>query len=125
MAIALIPVSAISYLRKSLGGRSRGICGGFHGSRQWMRFQPKRASRRHRVNSGCPPPRAFIAATMDLAMVPSTQGHGKLITDLAAESPGLGEAQMMRVRRPASADKTRLFGDIADMIAITDATRFR
>ena len=61
---------------------------------------------------------------MHLAMMSSTQGDRELIADLAAESPGLGEAQMMRVRRAATADKTRLLGDIADMLAIADATRF-
>jgi hypothetical protein len=60
---------------------------------------------------------------MYLAMMPSAQGHGELIADLATESPGLGETQMMRVRRAATADKTRLLGDIANMLAIADTAR--
>jgi len=31
---------------------------------------------------------------------------------------------MMRVRRVATADKTRLLGDMANMLAIADATGF-
>jgi hypothetical protein len=61
---------------------------------------------------------------MDLAMVSSTQRHGELIADLATESAGLGEAQMMRVRRGATADKTRLLGDMANMLAVADTARF-
>jgi hypothetical protein len=56
-------------------------------------------------------------------MVPSAQWHGELITDLATESAGLGEAQMMRVRRAATADTTRLLGDVANMLAIADTAR--
>src|SRR5580704_17628126 len=60
---------------------------------------------------------------MHLAMMSSTQWHGELIADLAAESPGLGEAQMMRVSGAATADKTRLLGNMADMLSIADTTR--
>src|SRR5580704_4475274 len=56
------------------------------------------------------PPRGFIPTAMHLAMVPSAQRHGKLIADLATESPSLGKAQMMRIRRAAPADETRLLG---------------
>jgi hypothetical protein len=62
---------------------------------------------------------------MHLTMMPSAQWHGELIADLAAESPGLGKAQMMRIRRAATADKTRLLGNMADMLAIADTARFR
>jgi hypothetical protein len=61
---------------------------------------------------------------MHLAMMPSTHGHGELIANLATESPEMGEAQMMWVRRAATADKTRLLGDMANMLAITDTARF-
>ena len=61
---------------------------------------------------------------MHLAMVPSTQRDCELIADLATERPGLGKAQMMRVRRAATADKARLLGDMADMLAIANTARF-
>jgi hypothetical protein len=89
-----------------------------------MRFDPQCAGSNGRIKHGFPPPRGFIATAMYLAMVPSTQGHGELIADLATECPGLGEAQMLRVGRAATADKTRLPGDIPDMLAIADAAWF-
>jgi len=69
-------------------------------------------------------PCGFIATAMHLAMVPSAQGHGELIADLATERPGLGKAQMMRVRWAAAADQTRLLGHVSDMITIADAAWF-
>jgi hypothetical protein len=76
------------------------------------------------IYSQLPPPRGFIAELVHLATVPSTQRHGELIAGLAAESPELGEAQMMLVGGTAAADKTRLLGDMAEMLAIADPTRF-
>ena len=61
---------------------------------------------------------------MHVAMVPSAQRHCELVADLAAECPGLGKAQMMRVRQATTAVKTRLLGDVADMLAIADTARF-
>jgi hypothetical protein len=89
-----------------------------------MRFEPQCAGSNGRIKHGFPPPRGFIATAVEFAMVSSTQRHRELIADLATECPGLGEAQMMRVRRAATADKTRLPGDIADMLAIADAAWF-
>ena len=63
------------------------------------RFQPQRAGRNGWIEPGLFPPRSFIAVPMHLAMVSSAQRDCELIADLAAESPGLGEAEMMRVRR--------------------------
>jgi hypothetical protein len=89
-----------------------------------MRFEPQCAGRDGRIKPGLSPPRGFIATAVDFTMVPSTQWYSELIADFTSESPGLGEAQMMRVGRAATADKTRLLGDMADMLAIADATRF-
>jgi hypothetical protein len=89
-----------------------------------MRFEPKRAGRDGRIKPGFLPPSGFVTTAMHLALVPSAQRHGELIADLAPECSGLGKAQMMRVRRAAAADKTRLFGDIADMLSIADAAWF-
>lgn len=89
-----------------------------------MCCQPQRASRNRRINTSLLPPGSFIAAAMHLAMMPATQRDDKFIADLASECPELGEAQMMRVRWAATADKAGLLGNIADMLAIADATRF-
>ena len=37
----------------------------------------------------------------------------------------LGEAQMMRIRWPSAANKTRLLGDKLDVVLVTKAARFR
>jgi hypothetical protein len=50
-----------------------------------MCLQPKGTSRSGRVNTGFLPPRCFIAAAMDFAMMSSTERNGELIADFAAE----------------------------------------
>ena len=57
-----------------------------------MGFKPERACNRNWIYSHLPPPRVFIAAAMDLAMVHATQRHRELVADLAAER--------MRLREP-------------------------
>jgi hypothetical protein len=49
-----------------------------------MRFEPQCAGGARRINTGFAPPRGFVAATVHLATVSSTQGNGELIADLAA-----------------------------------------
>jgi hypothetical protein len=63
-----------------------------------MRFEPQRAGCDDWINTGIPPPRGFVAATMHLAMVASTQWNGKLITDLAPECTALGKSEVMGIR---------------------------
>ena len=50
-----------------------------------MCFKPKDARRRARIDTGTLPPRGFIAAAMDLAMMAPTEWDGELIADLAPE----------------------------------------
>ena len=91
--------------------------------RERMRFEPQRTGRDGGVKPGFLPPSGFVTTAMHLAMVPSTQRDCELIADLAPERPVLGETQMMRVRRAATADEARLLGNMADMLAIADASR--
>jgi hypothetical protein len=49
-----------------------------------MGLRPQRAGSRGRVNTSIFPPHGFIAAAMGLTIMAPTQGHGKLIADLAA-----------------------------------------
>ena len=69
-----------------------------------MSFEPQRASGDGWINPGVPPPCGFIAATVDLAMVPSAHRNGELIADLAPECRLLGKAQVWAStgRRPRS-----------------------
>ena len=89
-----------------------------------MRLKPQGSGGGQWIDSRSAPPRSFVAVAMKLAMMPPAQRDGELIADLAPESPRLGETQMMRVRRAATADKTRLLGDIANMLAIANTARF-
>jgi hypothetical protein len=50
-----------------------------------MCLEPQRASGDGRIDTELIPPRSFIAAAMDFAVVSSTEQNGKLIADLAAE----------------------------------------
>jgi hypothetical protein len=90
-----------------------------------MGFKPECASSQKWLCSSVLPPQSFIAAAMDLAMVRATERHRKLVTHLATERTKLREPQMMRIRRPATANKTGLFDHVPDMVPITNTARFR
>jgi hypothetical protein len=90
-----------------------------------MSFKPKRPGRRQRIYSGALPPGCFIPAAMDLPVMRTAERHGKLIAHLAPESLRLREAQMVRIRRAPTANQTRLLHNVSDMIAVSNATRFR
>src|SRR5262249_36194167 len=56
-------------------------------------------------------------------MVPTAERDSELVTDLAAERPGLGESKMVGVRGLAAAHETRLLGDIAKVLPVAIAPR--
>src|SRR6516165_4888879 len=60
---------------------------------------------------------------MHRAVMPSTEGDRELIADLAAERAGLGESEVVGVRRLAAAHETCLLGDIAQVLPVAIATR--
>ena len=62
-----------------------------------MRLQPQCSSGDRRIDAQFFPPRGFIAAAMDLAMMTSAQRDSELIADLAPESSALREAEVMSV----------------------------
>ena len=90
-----------------------------------MGAKPQDTGDNSRINLRLGPPCGFIAAAVNLAMVPPTQRHRKLITDLAPESRRLREAQMVSVRGASPANKTGLLGNVPDVIAVPDAARLR
>jgi len=49
-----------------------------------MCLKPERAGHSGCINPGFSPPPSFIAAAMELAMVPTAQGDVELVTDLAS-----------------------------------------
>ena len=123
-AIAILPST-----RCSQSPPARHICGivwGFSplvGSR--TRAEPQDAGDNSRINLSLSPPCGFIAAAVNLAMVPPTQRHRELVTDLAPESRRLREAQMVSVRGVSPTDESGLLGNVPDVIAVPDAARLR
>jgi hypothetical protein len=61
---------------------------------------------------------------MEFAMVSATKWYRELVAHLATKGALLREAQMVRIRRYAAADQAAIARHRADVLAITNATRF-
>jgi hypothetical protein len=104
--------------------------GDIGGSAAWrghqrVSFEPQRPSGDGWINPGVPPPCGFIAATVDLAMVPSAQRNGELIADLAPECPALGKAEVVSIHGSSAADQAGVPDDRLNVLPITNPARFR
>ena len=77
-----------------------------------MSFKPQRAGSRKGIYSRLPPPRSFISAAMDLAMVHAAKRHSELIAGFASQRARLRVAQMVGVGRLATTDQAGLPGDV-------------
>ena len=88
-----------------------------------MRLEPQHSRGSSRINPNFTPPCRLIAATMDLAMMAPAQRHREFVADLAAKRPALREAQVMRIRRLAAANQTRLLGHVSDVVSVTNPAR--
>ena len=62
-----------------------------------MGFATKHARDAERINPLASPPRGFIAAAMEFAVVEAAHRNGELVAHFAAQSFTLREAKMMRV----------------------------
>jgi hypothetical protein len=60
-----------------------------------MCFQPQRASANSRIDTGFFPPRSFVTAMMDFAVMPPAERDGELVADFAAKRPGLRKSQVV------------------------------
>jgi hypothetical protein len=65
------------------------------------------------------PPGGLVAGLMQLEAIAPAEGNGELITHLETDGSGLGKAYVMRVRRSAATDKTRLCGHELQMRLVT------
>ena len=65
--------------------------------RQRMCFEPERARDNGRIDLFLFPPRRFIAASVDLAMVSAAQRDGELVADLASEGAALRESEVVSI----------------------------
>src|SRR6516225_9644306 len=77
------------------------------------------------VDAGRLPPGLLVAGAMDRAVMRAAERHGEFVADFAAERPRLQVAKMMRIGLFASADETRLLGDIPKVLRVTIAPRSR
>ncbi len=69
-----------------------------------MCFQPQRASANGRIDTGFFPPRSFVTAVMDFAVMPPAERDGELVADFAAKRPGLRKSQVVGVGGTPPAD---------------------
>ena len=76
-----------------------------------MRCGPKLVSHGHRLDAELGPPADFISGAMQVAMMGAAQRHRELIAGLEAKASWLREAQVVGVRRLASANHAGLRGD--------------
>ena len=88
-----------------------------------MRFNPERMCGERRINANFSPPRAFVTAAMEFAMVAATKRNGELIANLSTKGSALREAQVMSIGRRATADQARLLGHMSDVFPVTNPTR--
>jgi hypothetical protein len=88
-----------------------------------MSFKPQRAGGCKRIYSVVLPPRSFITVAMNLTVMGAAERHRELIAHFTAKGTILCEPQAMRIRGPSTANQARLFHDVPDMLAITNATR--
>jgi hypothetical protein len=94
-------------------------------ARQWVTFQPERASRRCRIDVLTLPPCRLIAGTMQLAMMPPTQRDGELITDFSPHCAALGKAKVVWIRRLPPANETSLLRDQPEVLSVANPSRLR
>jgi hypothetical protein len=73
-----------------------------------MGCKPQRACGDKRLYSAVPPPRCFIAAAVDLAVMRAAYRHRERIAHLATERMGLRKTQLMRIRPDADRKSGRV-----------------
>jgi hypothetical protein len=93
--------------------------------RKRMSSQPKYACAVGWIYAHIPPPRQFITAAVELAVVTSTQRNSELIAHLAPKRAMLGESQVMCVGGLPAANQAGLFGNRSDVIPITNSPLLR
>ena len=84
-----------------------------------MHGGPKFVCHAHRLDAELGPPADFISSAMQVAMMRATERHRELIADLEAKASWLREAQVMGVRRLASANHAGLRGDKLAVTLVT------
>ena len=83
------------------------------------RRNPEYPRRRDGIDSSSLPPGNFVAEAMVVPMMGSAQRYGEFVADLASHRAGLGEPQMVGVRRASPANQARLRGHELEMRLVT------
>lgn len=86
-------------------------------------FEPKVARLCQGIDTASLPPCDFVRTIVSLAVMNAAQGHGKLITDLAADGAVLREAKVVGIRRVAAADEAWLLGNKFDVGLVPNTAR--
>ena len=114
--LAFLPDRCIRNLRVSLGLTSclRSYSPG---------LLPKAKRNRNRIDIELIPPRAFVASSVELAMMNPAQRNRELIRHPTAESARLREPDVMGLARLPTAHRARLTGNKAQMVFVAAAPR--
>ena len=80
-----------------------------------MRLLPESLGDFERLDVELLPPGGFVAGLVQLPVMAAAEGHGELIAHLQPDGSGLGEAQVMRVRRLPATDEAGLRSDKLQM----------
>jgi hypothetical protein len=84
---------------------------------------PKSLRGWQRIDVELSPPNAFVAATMELAMVMPTDGNSVFVTDFTPHRSPLRELEVMRIGRLTTAGEARLGTNEFQMLAIAATQR--
>src|ERR1700722_5385172 len=93
--------------------------------RMRARFPPQLEGYGQRIDTDSSPPRGFIAVSVKITVMQSTDRDRIFVTDLAPNCARLGEANMVRLARRAAADDARLSRDEFAVFLIAQADSFR
>ena len=88
-----------------------------------MGRQPKGAGDIRRLDADIFPPRDFVTAVMDFAMMTPAQRNGEFIAHLTPQRAALHEAEVVSIRWSPTADQTFMCGDKLHMTPVTNPPR--
>jgi len=91
----------------------------------WARLQPQYPCGYGRINAALPPPRGFVAAAVNLAMMSAAEWHSELVTGLSPQCATLREAKVVGIGGLSTANQARALGNEFDVISIANPARFR
>ena len=88
-----------------------------------LRYLPQFERNGQRIDADADPPRGLVPVTVQFAVMEPADGDRVLVADLSPEGSGLGEAEMMRFGRAASAYNARLPSNELAVLLVAQANR--